>query len=199
VPEGTQAGAPKAPTQGFDYQPTLRGLLLQLRPLREDDFGDLFAVASDPRLWEGHPERTRYQAAVFAAFFREALASGGALVAADADSGLIIGSSRYHDYRADRSEVEIGWSFLARSHWRGRYNGEMKALMLRHAFRFVSAVVFLVDPGNLRSQRALQKIGAVPQGRRRDHLQRDRLCFRIAAAEWDQIAGHAEAAHEVSP
>ena len=192
MPEGQHAlePAPRAHASApeFDYQPTLRGQLLQLRPLRAADFGDLFAVASDPRLWEGHPQRTRYQPEVFAAFFREALASGGALVAADADSGLLIGSSRYHDYRADRSEVEIGWSFLSRSHWGGRYNAEMKALMLRHAFRFVTAVVFLVDPGNLRSQRALQKIGAVLQGRRHDYLRRERLCFRIAAAEWSQRA-----------
>jgi RimJ/RimL family protein N-acetyltransferase len=179
------SSAPEVRAPRFDYQPTLRGALLHLRPLRPDDFGDLFAVASDPGIWEGHPERTRYQPGVFSAFFADALASGGALVATDADSRLVIGSSRYHNYCADRSEVEIGWSFLARARWGGRFNAEMKALMLRHAFRFVVTVVFLVDPSNLRSQRALQKIGAVLQGHRADELQRERLCFQITAAQWD--------------
>jgi N-acetyltransferase len=179
---GSQAGA----AQRFASQPTLRGALLQLRPLRSDDFGDLFAVASDPRIWEGHPERNRYRPEVFTVFFREALASGGALVAIDGDSGLVIGSSRYHGFRADLSEVEIGWSFLARSHWGGRYNGEMKSLMLRHAFAYVATVVFMVDPSNRRSQQALQKIGAVLRGRRLDATQRERLCFSISKAEWTQ-------------
>jgi N-acetyltransferase len=180
APQSSQQ--PHAPR--FDYQPILQGALLHLRPLRSDDFGDLFAVASDPGIWEGHPERTRYQPGVFSAFFADALISGGALIATDAVSGLVIGSSRYHNYRANLSEVEIGWSFLARSHWGGRFNGEMKELMLRHAFGFVDRVVFLVDPSNLRSQRAMQKIGAMLAGRRVDDLQRERLCFQITAAQW---------------
>ena len=100
----------------FDFQPTLRGALVELRPLRSDDEGDLFAVASDPLIWEQHPVRDRYKPEVFAAFFRESLASGGALTALDCRDGRIIGSSRFHGYNRDASEVEIGWTFLARSH-----------------------------------------------------------------------------------
>lgn len=145
----------------FDPQPTLRGELVHLRPLRPDDFPDLYAVAADPRIWEQHPARDRHEEPVFHAFFAEALASGGALLATDARTGQAIGSSRFHAWSEERSEVEIGWSFLARSHWGGAYNGEMKRLMLQHAFRFVDAVVFFVSPGNLRSQRAVTKIGGV--------------------------------------
>lgn len=143
----------------MDRQPHLQGELLELRPLRAEDFGMLFQVASDPLIWEQHPERNRYEESVFRKFFREALKSGGALVAIDRASGSVIGSSRFHGYDAGKREVEIGWSFLARAYWGGRYNGEMKRLMLEHAFRWVDRVLFIIGPENRRSQRAVEKIG----------------------------------------
>jgi RimJ/RimL family protein N-acetyltransferase len=163
----------------FDLQPILQGALLGLRPLRAEDFDDLFAVASDPLIWEQHPSRERYQEEVFKGFFREALESGGALVALDAKDGRVIGSSRFHGYDEEKSEVEIGWTFLARSYWGGIYNGEMKQLMLRHAFQFVNRVVFLVGPQNLRSQKALEKIGGVRAGTRRDGSGRESVVYQI--------------------
>ena len=98
----------------------------------------------------------------------------------------MVGSSRFHGYDEERSEVEIGWSFLARSHWGGRYNGEMKQLMLEHAFLFVRSVVFLIGPENVRSQRAVQKIGAVPAGTRRDTSGRESRVYRITAVSFEQ-------------
>lgn len=166
----------------FDLQPTLEGKLLTLRPLRPEDYDALYAVASDPLIWEQHPASDRYEPVVFAAFFREALESGGALVAVDAATGRVIGSSRYYGYDAANSEIEIGWTFLARSHWGGIYNGEMKRLMLRHAFRFVDNVVFLVGPQNFRSQRAVEKIGGVRDGVRTDGNRQDKVLFRLTAA-----------------
>src|SRR6476620_1300241 len=103
----------------FDLQPTLKGNLLELRPLRPEDFDDLYAVASDPLIWEQHPSSDRYKEEVFREFFRGAVESGGALVAVDCASGGVIGSSRFHGYREAESEVEIGWTFLARSYWGG--------------------------------------------------------------------------------
>ncbi|MGA7683869.1 MAG: GNAT family N-acetyltransferase [Terriglobales bacterium] len=163
----------------FDFQPILKGALVELRPLRAEDADDLFAVASDPLIWEQHPARERYKPDVFATFFRDALASGGALAALDCSDGRIIGSSRYHSYRAEASEIEIGFTFLARSHWGGQYNGEMKRLMLRHAFRFVKRVVFLIGPQNLRSQKAIEKLGGVRGGWRVDAAGRDAYLYEI--------------------
>jgi len=165
----------------FDLQPVLKGELLELRPLRLEDFPDLYAVASDPLIWEQHPTRDRYKDEVFQGFFREALESGGALIAVDGKGGQVIGSSRFHGYNEEKSEIEIGWTFLARSHWGGVYNKEMKQLMLRHAFRFVNSVVFLVGPQNLRSQRAMEKIGGIRVGSRRDGSGRDSLVYQITA------------------
>ena len=169
----------------FDLQPVLRGDRLVLRPLRQDDYDDLYAVASDPLIWEQHPDKTRSDPAGFKKFFDEAMASGGALIAIDAATGAVIGSSRFHGYDKDADEVEIGWTFLARSHWGGRYNGEMKRLMLTHAFRFVSRVVFLVGPDNIRSQRAVERIGGVRVGMRRDAASgRESVVFAITADEF---------------
>jgi RimJ/RimL family protein N-acetyltransferase len=165
----------------FELQPVLKGETLTLRPLRADDFDALYRVACDPLIWEQHPSSDRYQKPVFSAFFRESLASGGALIAIDGKEDSIVGSSRYYGYDAQKREIEIGWSFLARSHWGGPYNREMKELMLRHAFRFVDHVVFLVGPSNVRSQRAMEKVGGVRDGTRRDANGRESFVYRISA------------------
>lgn len=148
----------------FELQPTLKGQLVELRPLRAEDFLALYAVAADPLIWEQHPNSDRYEEPVFKVFFQEALECGGALLATDSQAGQVIGSSRFYGYDEARSEIEIGWTFLARSYWGGSYNGEMKRLMLQHAFRFVDRVVFRVGEHNLRSRRAVEQIGGVRVG-----------------------------------
>jgi RimJ/RimL family protein N-acetyltransferase len=166
----------------FNLQPILRGKLLELRPLRAEDFQDLYAVAADPLIWAQHPVKERYKEEAFREFFRDALESGGALVAIDAKDGRVIGSSRFHGYDEEKSEIEIGWTFLARSHWGGLYNREMKQLMLGHAFRFVERVIFLVGPDNLRSQRAVEKIGGVRVGTRPDARGLESFVYQITAS-----------------
>lgn len=148
----------------FDLQPTLEGTLLRLRPMRPDDFEPLLAVASDPEIWALHPARDRWQREVFRGYFDSGIACGGAFVAIDRATDALVGSSRYYGFDAAASEIEIGWTFLARSHWGGRHNAEMKSLMLAHAFRFVRTVVFFAGPTNLRSRRALEKLGARLRG-----------------------------------
>ena len=108
--------------------------------------------------------------------------SGGTLIAIDARQGQVIGSSRFHGYDTGKSEIEIGWTFLARPYWGGAYNGEMKRLMIEHAFRFVNSVIFLVGPENLRSQRAVEKIGGVRVGSRADTGGRNSFIYRITAS-----------------
>jgi len=144
----------------FDLQPHLKGELVELRPLTPEDRDDLFAVASDRLIWEQHPEWGRHKKGVFKVFFREALESGGAFVVIDKQTQQVIGSTRFYGYDPEKSEIEIGWTFLARKYWGGRYNAEMKRLLLTHAFKFVESVVFLVGEKNFRSQKAMEKIGA---------------------------------------
>lgn len=148
----------------FDLQPHLKGESIELQPLTPGDWDDLFTVASDPLIWEQHPESDRYKEKVFTVFFGEALECGGAFVVIDKQSQQIIGSTRFYGYDPKKSEIEIGWTFLARQYWGGRYNAEMKRLLLNHAFKFVKNVVFFVGEKNLRSQKAMEKIGAVKVG-----------------------------------
>ncbi len=142
------------------WQPTLLGTHVSLRPLRPDDFETLYATASDPLIWAQHPEPTRWQRDVFTRFFEGALASEGALLVSDAHTGHVIGSSRWYEWYPAAREVAIGYTFLARSHWGGSVNGELKQLMLQHAFQYAQRIWFHVGTENVRSQRALGKIGA---------------------------------------
>lgn len=143
----------------FELQPTLQGDLLELRPLQREDFEALFAAASDPLIWEQHPESDRYEREVFQRYFDSALESKGALAIIERKSGRMIGSSRYCNLNPAENEVEIGWTFMERAFWGGLYNRELKRLMLGHAFHFVDRVVFVVGENNLRSRKAMEKIG----------------------------------------
>ena len=154
-----------------------------MRPLRADDFAALYAVASDPLIWEQHPVRDRHRVEQFRGFFDDALCSGGAL-AVEAIGGELIGSSRFHAFDPLTGEIEIGWTFLDRAHWGGQTNRELKALMLRHAFQFVERVVFRVGPANYRSQRALEKLGAAIIGERPDGSGVRSVVFEICRHDW---------------
>ncbi len=147
-------------TMQYDLQPTLRGALVELRPLAAEDWHTLYAVASDPLIWAQHPSSDRYQEAVFREFFRVALETQSAFTVRDVATGAVIGSTRYAGYNPAEREIEIGWTFLARSHWGGRYNSEMKQLMLHHAFRFVDRALFVIGAANTRSRTAIARIGA---------------------------------------
>lgn len=158
----------------LDRQPVLEGEHVRLRPLRREDWDALFEVASDPLIWQQHPAHDRWQEPVFRAFFEDALANQGALVALDAGTGAVIGSSRFQGLvEADGGSVEIGWTFLARSHWGGRWNHEMKRLMLAHALASMAEVRFLVGETNTRSRTALERIGARLTERREERIMAD--------------------------
>lgn len=121
----------------------------------------MFAAAADPEVWAVHPARERYREPVFREFFDGALACGSAFSFVDRRTSQVVGSSRFHEYDPDASEIEVGWTFLARDYWGGSHNAEIKKLMLDHAFTFVDTVVFWVGETNWRSRRAMQKIGGV--------------------------------------
>jgi RimJ/RimL family protein N-acetyltransferase len=147
----------------LDLQPTLTGPDITLRPLAPQDSHELLGVASDPLIWAQHPDPARGTPQGFQPFFEGALRSQGCLVAIDTVRASVIGCSRYTNY-APGERVSIGYTFLARSHWGGAANAQMKGLMLRHAFTDVPEVLFTVAERNLRSRRAVEKLGAEPAG-----------------------------------
>ena len=147
-------------------QPTLEGQRIIVRPIRPEDFAELYSLACDPSVWEQHPAQNRHLEPEFRAFFDGALHSGSGFSFVDKATGLLMGSSRYGNFNPDRREIEIGWTFLSKDYWGKQVNAESKSLMIGHAFTFVDTVLFWVDENNKRSQRALEKFGA----RRRPNL-----------------------------
>jgi RimJ/RimL family protein N-acetyltransferase len=148
----------------FELQPQLDNEIVKLAPLKEDDFESLYAVASDPLIWEQHPNKERYKREVFENFFKGAMESGGAFMIYDNVTGKPIGSSRYYGYEEDSGTVSVGYTFLAKDQWGSKYNFAVKRLMLDHAFRYVSKVLFHIGAGNIRSQKAIEKLGAMKCG-----------------------------------
>jgi RimJ/RimL family protein N-acetyltransferase len=146
----------------MNLQPELKGQLVELRPLKREDFEHLHAAASDPLIWEQHPARDRYKIEVFKSFFEEGIESGGAFAILDATSPQkpIVGSTRFYDYDSKKNQVCVGYTFLARKVWGGAVNSEMKTLLLKHAFQSVESVLFHIGEKNIRSRRAIEKIGA---------------------------------------
>lgn len=145
----------------FDLQPTdLKDDLITLIPLRQTDFERLFEVASNPLVWEQHPNPNRYKKEVFENFFKGAIESKGAFAVVDSKTNETVGCSRYYDYE-EGSSVLIGYTFIGTKFWGSGYNKALKKLMLDYAFQFVDKVYFHIGALNYRSQKAIAKIGAV--------------------------------------
>jgi RimJ/RimL family protein N-acetyltransferase len=148
----------------INLQPTLSNELITALPLQPSDFGGLYAAASDPLIWEQHPNKNRYQRAVFENYFKGAIESGGAFLVKDSITDEIIGSSRYSDYKVDTNTVSIGYTFFIRSRWGKGHNYVLKELMLNHIFQYVEAVTFYIGAVNKRSQVSLERFGAIKTG-----------------------------------
>jgi RimJ/RimL family protein N-acetyltransferase len=91
-----------------DLQPCIVGELIDIAPMRDGDWAELFAVASDPAIWELHPAHNRWQEEESREYFATGIASGGALTIRDRKFGGVIGASRYYGYDPEHGEVEIG-------------------------------------------------------------------------------------------
>lgn len=145
----------------FDLQPILENELLIARPLRDDDFESLFKAASDPLVWDQHPNKNRYQRSEFINFFNGAMQSGGAFAVIDTETQEIIGSSRFYDLNEEEHSIFIGYTFFSRKYWGKKCNRNLKDLMLNHAFQFVEKVNFHIGAENYRSQKSISKLGAI--------------------------------------
>jgi RimJ/RimL family protein N-acetyltransferase len=169
-------------------QPALEDSWVRLRPLRSEDFTALYTVASDPLIWEQHPNPLRYRREVFEIYFKGAMESGGALALLDAANGQIMGSSRYYNLDERERSLSIGYTFIARAYWGRQYNRHVKTLMLDHAFSFVEQVFFQVGENNLRSRKAMEKLGATLIGTESvsyyGEPSRVNAIYRITRADW---------------
>mgnify|MGYP003576187056 CR=1 FL=1 len=144
----------------FDLQPSLQNQYIKIQPLQNSDFETLYKIASDPLIWEQHPNKDRYKREVFETFFQGAMESGGAFLVFNNQANEPIGSSRYYEYDPGNNSIAIGYTFISRACWGTTYNRALKALMLDHAFQHVDNVIFHIGENNFRSQKAIEKLGA---------------------------------------
>lgn len=171
----------------FDLQPTLQDDLVLLSPLQAGDFEKLFAVASDPLIWEQHPVKDRYKREVFKMFFDGAVASKSAFLVYEKATGELMGSTRYYDYKPALSQIAVGFTFIARKHWGGKYNFSMKKLMMDYAFHYIDTVLFHIGATNIRSQKALLKLGGQKTNEMDVELNGQRLLhyeYEILKTDW---------------
>lgn len=175
----------------FELQPVLENELIRIEPLRESDFETLYETASDPLIWEQHPNKDRFKREVFLTFFKGAIESKGAFLIYDRKTGKVIGSSRYYGYNKEDSSVSVGYTFLAKDHWGTVYNRALKTLMLDHAFKFTEKVYFHIGSENIRSQKAIEKLGAlkIKEIEMEYYGEKKNLNFiyRITSGEWKII------------
>ena len=161
-------------------------------PLQEDDFENLFSAASDPLIWEQHPNKNRYQQKEFENYFKGAIESGGAFLVKDALTQEVIGSSRYSDYSEENDVVSIGYTFFIRRCWGKGYNYALKELMLDHIFQYVANVNFYIGAVNKRSQISIERIGAIKTGEAQmayfgEPAKLD-FVYTITKEQWTQIS-----------
>ena len=135
--------------------------------LVHDDFEALYEIARDPAVWEQDPVPELSQREVFRANIDDAIGDEGGLVAHERN-GRVAGYSRFSQLFSGEDAVEIGWTFLDPAFWGGRYNADMKRIMLAHTFLTFPLVIFRVGEQNRRSRRALEKVGATARGWRQD-------------------------------
>ena len=148
----------------FEWQPELANECIRIRPLKLDDLETLYNIASDPLIWEQHPNKDRYKRNVFENFFKGAMESGGAFLVYNASTGQPIGTSRFYGLDKETKTLVIGYTFIARDYWGKAYNRALKTMMLDHAFKTVDQVLFHIGATNTRSQIAIGKLGAIKTG-----------------------------------
>ncbi|WP_413532951.1 GNAT family N-acetyltransferase [Empedobacter brevis] len=143
----------------INIQPNLENDLVELKPLSVNDFEDLYIAASDPKVWEQHPNKNRWEKEVFKGFFDSAIQSKGAFKIIDKKDGKIIGSTRFYDYNQEESSILVGYTFYSTSCWGKGFNPSVKKLMLDYIFQFVDKVYINVWNQNIRSQVAVERLG----------------------------------------
>jgi len=173
----------------MNLQPALEDELIILKPLNENDFEELYEVAKDPLIWEQHPCSDRYKKEVYTKFFLDSIKSKGAFKIIERSTNKIIGSSRFKKISDSENAIEIGWSFLSRDKWGGKYNRVMKHLMIDYALQHVDHIIFYVGKDNIRSQKAVQKLGGKkivnPKFKNLIKDKESDLTFRIGKENWN--------------
>lgn len=134
---------------------------LRLFQAQNSDFEKLYLVAKDPKIWEQHPENDRWKKSKFSLFFKNGLSNEfGLLIVFDKRDNNFIGSTRFYGYDINNSAIRVGFTFISKEYWGTTVNFHIKKMMLDYAFNFVHNIFFDIGVNNIRSRKAVEKIGA---------------------------------------
>jgi RimJ/RimL family protein N-acetyltransferase len=174
----------------------LEGRVVRLEPLEERHRDDLLAAAAeDPHIWDFMSSNLA-DPTTWSAYLADA--QGPDFVAwatVETATGQAVGGTRFGDIAPEHDRVEIGWTWIAPSRHRTAVNSEAKLLQLTYAFETLGAgrVALKTDGRNERSQRAIERLGAVREGALRRHMRlpdgyvRDTVYYSILADEWPAV------------
>lgn len=184
----------------------LQGRQVRLEPLAYTHAADLFIHCADPEVWQYLPvampkSEEEFRREIWSALAQQdaGLRQPFAVIALETET--CIGSTSYLDITPDEHRLEIGWTYYAKDHWRSAVNTECKYLLLEHAFevRGCQRVAFKTDVLNLRSQRAIERLGATQEGVLRNHRLRpdgswrSSVVYSILAQEWPAVKANLSA------
>ena len=174
----------------FSIQPVLQNEEVLLMPLGSEDFERLYKVAADPEVWEQHPNKERYKREVFENFFKGAMESKGAFLVSNKLTGDVLGCTRFYDFDEENKSILIGYTFYGTNSWGKNVNRQVKKLMLDYIFHYVETVIFHVGKENMRSIKAMEKLGALKVGEEEiayfGELPKINVVFEIRKANWNQ-------------
>ena len=179
---------------------TLEGNFVRLEPMTEEHAYRLSLIGNDPTIWRYmlYGELTSEQSML--AWTRDMLTRKAAgtdqpFVVIHNESGMVAGATRYMEIRPQHRGLEIGGTWYGVQFQRTAVNTEAKYLLLRHAFETLGAirVQFKTDSRNERSQRAIERLGAVREGVFRNHMIledgiiRHSVYYSILDSEWPAV------------
>ena len=188
---------------------TLTGQLISLEPLSQDHAQGLYNRGRSAADWEYMPRSCFVDLADARQWIDEALRAEQQLPFAIVENakGKVAGSTRYLNIRSEHRSLEIGWTWLGQEWQRTGVNTEAKLLLLEYAFERLGCrrVEFKTDGRNLRSQRALERIGAIREGQLRKHMvvqedfSRDSVYFSVIDDEWPQVRARLQKLQQREP
>ena len=182
----------------LDVKPVvLEGACLRLEPMSQDHAQGLYNRGRNGADWAFMPRSCFVDQADTRHWIDEALARDNEMpfVIVEIEKNRVVGSTRYLNIRQDHRSLEVGWTWLGQEWLRTGVNTEAKFLLLRHAFERLGCirVEFKTDERNLRSQKALERIGATREGVLRNHMivqggfYRNSVYFSVIEDEWPAV------------
>ena len=145
----------------MDIKDKLENKNFILKLLNNNDFDLLYNIGKNKKILEQHPENDRWKKEKFNIFFNKGIENKFGLYGIyDKSKNTIIGSTRYYSYSKKKKSIKIGFTFLTPEYWSSDTNLQIKTLMLGYAFKYVENIYFDIGKNNIRSRKAIEKIGA---------------------------------------